>query len=599
MKMSNIKLRHSRRALTGIIIASIIAQPIPAFSLGGHENFQVEKNGRRYERNPILDTTYPSAPWGTAEELGWFFPKGTGNGQLDYSRYGFGEGSGDPWDNISYSENNDRRVIIEQSLREFLGTEGTPRDWIERSENGDSRSTRFIRDFTYDLLGYSPEEINEKRLSEAERIAREYEKFFVMTAAILADIEKNNGISAELKDALKEHGYNGDLLAGFLKDIYGHQVYDTRQDNPVIIDGPHGDKIEVPTTADVMVLTLSSFHLASLYSSWGSAGVDFSSNSDDQFFPEWTNHLDNWEDRDELKIWDVFDRWDQGEGFDESLISEFTQKFGYSPFRFTWLDRSSVMQITDLVEAKYNDSEQAEEKINQVTADLMELGRAIWGLSQSISDEEMDKYNLVFKTYGSKWDDDDFNAHCSELDITNSVVPVFEKPKDTPTSEPSPTETPTPKDTPTSEPSPTETPTPKDTPTSEPSPIETPTPSSPEVPQESSSSEVTTIIWSEQTTSNTPTLKTPTVFITDPTPTDSVFSPSETIDIDIPSAQNPVPPVHNTAIIPNDPVVRTPQSPIIMQENSTPVSQDEIGPIVDTGGAVNKSIWIKISNLFK
>lgn len=57
--------------------------------------------------------------------------------------------------------------------------------------------------------------------------------------------------------------------------------------------------------------------------------------------------------------------------------------------------------------------------------------------------------------------------------------------------------------------------------------------------------------------------------------------------------------VHNTAIIPNTPVVGTPQSPIIMQKNSTPVSQDEIGPIVDTGGAVNKSIWIKISNLFQ
>lgn len=43
MKSSNIKLRHLRRTLTGIIIASIIAQPIQAFSLGGHENFQVEK----------------------------------------------------------------------------------------------------------------------------------------------------------------------------------------------------------------------------------------------------------------------------------------------------------------------------------------------------------------------------------------------------------------------------------------------------------------------------------------------------------------------------------------------------------------------------
>lgn len=417
-----------------------------------------------------------------------------------------------------------------------------------------------------------------------------------MTAAILADIEKNNGTSTDLKDALKEHGYNGDLLAGFLKDIYGHDVYDTRQDSPVIIDGPRDDKIEVPTTADVMVLTLSSFHLASLYSSWGGAGIDFSSNSDDEFFPEWTNHLDNWEDRGELKIWDVFDRWDQGEGFDESLISEFTQEFGYSPFRFTWLSESEVMPITDLVKAKYNDPEQVKEKINQATADLMELGRAIWGLSKTISDEEMDKYNLVFKTYGSKWDDD-FYAHCSELDITNSVVPVFEKPKETPTPEESPTKTPTP----------------------EPSPTETPTPSSPEVPQESSSSEVTTIISSEQTTSNTPTLKTPTVFITDPTPTDSVFSPPETIDIDIPSVsrqekyekgngsviinsnsvQNPVPPVHNTAIIPNAPVVGTSQSPIIVQKNSPLVSQDEIGPIVDTGGAVNKSIWIKISNLFK
>lgn len=57
--------------------------------------------------------------------------------------------------------------------------------------------------------------------------------------------------------------------------------------------------------------------------------------------------------------------------------------------------------------------------------------------------------------------------------------------------------------------------------------------------------------------------------------------------------------VHNTDIIPNVPVVGTPQSPIIVQKNSPPVSQDEIGPIVDTGGAVNKSIWIKISNLFQ
>mgnify|MGYP006971577550 FL=1 len=43
----------------------------------------------------------------------------------------------------------------------------------------------------------------------------------------------------------------------------------------------------------------------------------------------------------------------------------------------------------------------------------------------------------------------------------------------------------------------------------------------------------------------------------------------------------------------------TPQPLIIIQENSTPVSQDKIGPIVDTGGTVNKSIWIKIFNLFQ
>ena len=39
--------------------------------------------------------------------------------------------------------------------------------------------------------------------------------------------------------------------------------------------------------------------------------------------------------------------------------------------------------------------------------------------------------------------------------------------------------------------------------------------------------------------------------------------------------------VHNTAIMPNAPVVGTPQSPTIVQENNTPISQDEIGPIVD------------------
>lgn len=51
--------------------------------------------------------------------------------------------------------------------------------------------------------------------------------------------------------------------------------------------------------------------------------------------------------------------------------------------------------------------------------------------------------------------------------------------------------------------------------------------------------------------------------------------------------------------MPNAPVVGTPQSPIIVQENNTPISQDEIGPIVDTGGTANKSIWIKIFNLFQ
>lgn len=268
---------NTHRFLAALAVATVSASTLAvspsASALGGHENLIIGEKpsyGSR-SRNPVIEGTMPSAPWGTAEEQGWFFPKNLDFSKLGYSRYGFGVENGDPWENLESLERNSRMVVKEQSLNEFLGTNGPTTDWMD-GDNSNGDLTDFVENLHYGLEIYnSTGETRETRIAEADRLSKEYRKFFVMTAAILADIEKNGGLSPEVKQALQDHGYDGDFMAEQIGDLYGiEKLPDTRQDSPVLVDYKFDeyqtDKLlEVPTTADVMVMVLSSFHLAALY----------------------------------------------------------------------------------------------------------------------------------------------------------------------------------------------------------------------------------------------------------------------------------------------------------------------------------------------
>ena len=498
-------------------------------------------------------------------------------------------------------------------------------------------------------------ETREARISEADRLSKEYRKFFVMTAAILADIERNDGLSPEVKKALQKHGYDGDFMADQIGDLYGlEKLPDSRQDSPILIDYKseyqttnadgrwetrNTDKLEVPTTADLMVMVLSSFHLAALYN----GGINFnrsisqyeSGNTQYGKSVEWGNHLDSYDDRrqqahrSELNIWDVFNRWDQGYGFSEledpSYISTLVSKNAFATinsgsqptFIPSWVENSKVMPISDLVWKKYSEREDFDphdltlpnQEMYRLAGDNLAIGQAVWNLAQSMSDEEMSQYKLVFRTYGTESEvKSDVYYHCSELDITNSVLPSF-IPEETPSPDPSPSESPT------STPSPSDSP----TPSSEPIPSKTPTPSTePETSDDptSSSSEttpstpkdepITSTIPEHSNTPEPPMIPTPDAHTTENTTADTPHTTEPAAKV-IPSSSAPVvtPPAVNHTLPTKQPVPKNPSrlntppfvpAPVQPAAIQGPVS--EHGPVVNTGGAVHESFWTKIANIF-